>query len=390
LGVTNAGGYMSNTFIYLTVAAVVFLVVIGIFIKIIKKKNARLKNAETEIELYKNRAMDTEKNTILSKILSVFMEKDELPRACEKLVRILISYFKIDYCSLFLADERQDFRIVATNIRDIQDRQLLEEYTNKEIKKLRENQEALAYSSPNSALEYTFAKERGIRYYFLIPLKVNDKNIGCLVIENCNCNPRDCFEEDFFNLVVENTAVIVQKFIYDDLIVSMAMKDGLTQIYNRAYIIKHINSEIQKHNITGDRFTIVMFDIDHFKKFNDTYGHLFGDEVLKHLARYFQKNIRGTDYIARYGGEEFIMFFPHADNSTIYTKLDNLRIELSKLPVTMEVDGEMKTAYVTASFGMSEFPGDGITVSKLIENADKALYYSKENGRNRVTIYRNI
>jgi diguanylate cyclase (GGDEF)-like protein len=380
---------MNYTIVFMATAGV-FLIVTGVLIEVIKKKNTCLKNIEAEIELYKSRAIDTEKNIILSKVLSVFMEKDELPRACEKLIRILISYFKIDYCSIFLSDERQEFRIAATNIRDIRDRQLLEEYTNKEIKKLGDNQEALAYSSPNSTLEYAFAKERGIRYYFLIPLKVNDKNIGCLVVENCNCNPRDCFEEDFFNLVVENTAVIVQKFIYDDLIVSMAMKDGLTQVYNRAYIIKHIKSEIEKHNITGDRFTIVMFDIDHFKKFNDTYGHLFGDEVLKHLAKYFQKNIRGTDYIARYGGEEFIMFFPHADNSTIYAKLENLRVGLSELPVTMEVDGETKTAYVTASFGMSEYPIDGVEVGKLIENADKALYYSKENGRNRVTIFGEI
>jgi GGDEF domain-containing protein len=267
--------------------------------KVIKKKKSDLSKMENELETYRSKAIDTEKNMILSKILSVSMEKDELPKSCDRLIKVFINYFKIDYCTLFLANEREEYKLIATNIRDIRVRQQLEKFTNFEIKKLRNNQEAIAFSSTNSTLGYDFAKERGIRYYFLIPLKINDKQIGSLVIENCNCNPKDCFEEDFFNIVMENTTVVVQKFIYDDLIVSMAMKDGLTSIYNRAYITKHINSEITKHKMTGDTFTLVMFDIDHFKKFNDTYGHLFGDEVLKHLARYFEKNMRGTDYIAR-------------------------------------------------------------------------------------------
>lgn len=382
---------MQQSIIFMLILVIISTIAAIVSLKAtIKKKDKQLAETMDELNTYKDMAMDTEKNIILSKILKVSMEKDELENSCTRLIRVLLNHFPIDFCTLFLVNKRKEHRIIATNIRDAETRKLIEEFTNNEARKLSENQGAIAYNTTNTALEFSFAKERGVRYYLLIPLIINKSHIASLVIENCYSNPQKCFEEDFFHLVIENAALSVQKFLYDDYIVSMAMKDGLTSVYNRAYIVKKIKDEIEKHMITDDRFTLVILDIDHFKKFNDTYGHLFGDEVLKETAQFFKNNIRTSDYIARYGGEEFILFYPHSTNDAIYPRIEKLRAQLSEMPVTMEVDGEVKTAYITASFGMSEFPTHGQTFEELIETADKALYYSKENGRNRVTKYQSI
>jgi len=97
--------------------------------------------------------------------------------------------------------------------------------------------------------------------------------------------------------------------------------------------------------------------------------------------------MRADDIIFRYGGEEFVLFFPDSHSKDMISRVDNLREGLSKNPVCMKVDGELKTASVTASFGIAEYPRDSKNIQGLIEKADKAAYYSKRTGRNRVTLY---
>jgi diguanylate cyclase (GGDEF)-like protein len=375
---------------YLFGGLVLLTYVILMLLKKIRRMKAVIQVKDEEMKEINSKAMDTEKNEILSKILEVCMEQDELTKSCEKLMKVFVNNFNIDYCSFYIPDERGKYRIIATNIRDVADCQLLEEFTNAELKNLTENDDGIAYSSPMIPIQEPFAKERGIKYYFLIPLKINGKNIGAFTIENCNTNPKDSFEEEFFHKAERNATISLNKFLFDDLNVRMAQRDGLTQIYNRTYMTKHINSEISKHRMTNSKFTLVMLDVDFFKKFNDTYGHLFGDEVLKSLARFFEQKLRKTDYVARYGGEEFMLFFPNSKNVDIFPRLDEMREELSKMPVTMTMGEETKTAFITASFGMAEYPIEGVTVESLLECADKALYCSKMNGRNRITMYRDI
>ncbi|MCT4662739.1 MAG: GGDEF domain-containing protein [Tissierellales bacterium] len=355
---------------------------------VLKKKDNLIKKIDADSKIYREKAVDTEKNIILSKILAVSMEKAPIKQSCDKLVSVFCNYFNVDYCTLLLVDDRSDFNVVSSNIREPEELKKLEIFTRRSINNFTAGQEAIAYSSSNMELEYDFAKRRGIKYYYMIPLKSNEGMIGALVIENSNnTNPREGFEEDFFNIIIENTSMVVQNFIYDDKIVSMALKDGLTGIYNRAYMLRHMEEENEIHINSGDSYTLVMLDIDYFKKFNDTYGHLFGDEVLRCLAKYFQDNLRDTDYIARYGGEEFMLFFPRSKNEEILPRLEILREGLSKMPVSMEVDGKIETCFVTASFGMSEYPRDALSSKKLIECSDKALYISKAKGRNCVTVY---
>ena len=117
-------------------------------------------------------------------------------------------------------------------------------------------------------------------------------------------------ETDFFEVVTETITLALQNLIYFEKIRDRAYIDGLTQIYNRKYMDIFLPKKTKAYVHNNINFAIVMFDIDYFKKFNDTYGHQFGDLVLRELSKIVSKNIREIDVLFRYGGEEFVIFSP--------------------------------------------------------------------------------
>ena len=154
--------------------------------------------------------------------------------------------------------------------------------------------------------------------------------------------------------------------------------DNLTNIYNRNKIDEEFEKEISMAKRHNETFSMILIDIDHFKNFNDTYGHLIGDEVLIILAKTIDKMTRTTDTFARWGGEEFVMILPKTTKENAAIVAEHLRADVEKII--------HKTAgSVTASFGISQYElGD--TEKSMYEKCDEALYRAKENGRNRVEI----
>ena len=155
-----------------------------------------------------------------------------------------------------------------------------------------------------------------------------------------------------------------------------ATHDALTRIYNRSFYLDKIQNELQKAKRYNSNFSVILFDIDHFKKFNDTYGHLKGDEVLVEVAQTVKQSIRSSDILARWGGEEFIILLPETTLDKAELLAENLRKRVSQIAI--EGIGQ-----VTASFGVAQFqPQD--SDDTLIQRADEALYDAKSAGRNRV------
>ena len=124
-----------------------------------------------------------------------------------------------------------------------------------------------------------------------------------------------------------------------------------------------------------------MADLDHFKRINDTYGHLVGDTVLVHLARLLQRLVRSSDHLARYGGDEFAMILPSNTAEAAAILTDRIRRMLLEEPATAPDGGPIA---IRMSFGISAYPEDGGTADALVEAADRALYQSKRLGRDRV------
>jgi len=168
----------------------------------------------------------------------------------------------------------------------------------------------------------------------------------------------------------------------NDKLEKLAFRDGLTNLYNHRYFQEILAKELARVERYGHPIALLLFDIDHFKKVNDTYGHPAGDQVLINMARAITKAIRPSDIIARYGGEEFAVILPETDFSGMKVFAERLRRCVAALSTEVE-DNSIK---VTISCGGAHFsPGETVSPNILINTADRALYMSKENGRNKVT-----
>ena len=169
----------------------------------------------------------------------------------------------------------------------------------------------------------------------------------------------------------------------------LANHDSLTGVFNRRSFIELAEVELVNAAARSIPCCLAMMDIDHFKNFNDTYGHLAGYEALRHAVKTIQVGLRKNDFMGRYGGEEFIFFLHGADDETGLKVLDRFRKNLAEAPVQLE-NGVIT---VHASFGVvgsgMENPENKDHVQKLINYADTALYAAKKAGRNRVMIYNN-
>ena len=155
-----------------------------------------------------------------------------------------------------------------------------------------------------------------------------------------------------------------------------AYTDTLTQVYNRTKFDEILEKEIENSKKYNSSFSIALIDIDKFKDFNDSYGHLIGDEVLISMAHVVNENVRGTDVFARWGGEEFVILFKNAS-------LDISKRISEKLKDLIQKNEHKLAGKITASFGVTEYI-DGDTMDKIFKRCDDALYIAKRNGRNRV------
>jgi diguanylate cyclase (GGDEF)-like protein len=160
------------------------------------------------------------------------------------------------------------------------------------------------------------------------------------------------------------------------------IRDPLTGLFNRRYLQETLERELAQAARAGSPLSVIMIDIDHFKDFNDTYGHLAGDLVLKALADLLQSSSRAGDIACRYGGEEFLVVFPCASLADARQRGDQLRRAYQEKPVIYE---ELQLI-VTLSAGVAGFPRHGDRADEILRAADRALYQAKRMGRNRVVI----
>jgi len=158
-------------------------------------------------------------------------------------------------------------------------------------------------------------------------------------------------------------------------------RDSLTGLLNHARFKDRVADELGRSRRTGSTFSLCLLDLDHFKRVNDTNGHLCGDRVLRTLAHSLQGTLRQTDVIARYGGEEFAVLLVGTDATRAQIVMDKVRTSFEQL----KFDGPETSFSVTVSVGVSS-EQMGSSVEGLIGRADEALYIAKDNGRNRVVI----
>jgi diguanylate cyclase (GGDEF)-like protein len=187
------------------------------------------------------------------------------------------------------------------------------------------------------------------------------------------------YHEDLFSMIRKIIAASLISFLNIKKLENAALSDPLTQCYNRRALNTSLDRDVAKAERYGTDISVIMFDIDYFKKINDTYGHKTGDEVLHSFSKIIKATIRNSDYLARYGGEEFVLVLPE-------TKLDKaleLAERLRKITENLEFKFDEKIIKVTTSAGVASYK-KGQNKEGLIQKADELLYAAKKQGRNRI------
>ena len=220
--------------------------------------------------------------------------------------------------------------------------------------------------------------------FLSVPLKLSDNRvIGVLNIQKKETNGfREC-DKKLFEVVAHNIAHTIERARQYEKVQREAMFDHLTALYTRRFFHEACYRKHCEAERYGKKFSIIIGDIDHFKYFNDIYGHGLGDEILKKLAYLLKSNVRQGDVVCRYGGEEFAILLPETDKKDATTIAEKLRTLVGNKLIISEARSD-KGVRIAITFGVSTYPEDGKTVEEVVTTADKFLYIGKECGRNKV------
>ena len=228
------------------------------------------------------------------------------------------------------------------------------------------------------------ASTQGIRSWLGVPLFIYGRCDGVIAVQSAR---RAAFRADHQRLL-ESLALQIAAALQNAQLYELAMVDGLTGLFVRRYFDARIDEEIERSKRYGTPFSVVMIDVDDFKKLNDEHGHLIGDRVLRTLATTVKSQMRGVDTAARYGGEEIAVILPRTELVTAYNVGERIRAAIAEQRVA--TDGEPpQVLAVTASFGIASYPESGArSAEDLVRRADRALYRAKLAGKNRVELSR--
>ncbi len=224
---------------------------------------------------------------------------------------------------------------------------------------------------------------KGYRSLFIIPLRPEKgRPLGALTIASKSSMAFDKEQLDMINLIADQAAIKIDLAKSHELISKMATTDGLTSLANHRTFQHGFDIMLHRAKRRKSPLTMILCDIDYFKKFNDNYGHQFGDKVLKAVAAIMAAAIRKEDMAARYGGEEFALILENSDKRGAMLMAERIRKDIASLKFLFEG----RQIGVTISLGIAAYPEDEQEKSQIIELADKALYKAKDKGRNQTVL----
>ena len=223
-----------------------------------------------------------------------------------------------------------------------------------------------------------------LKSHLTLPLTVEGEILGCISLNSDQPNAFDAQDLQFLSVIGYQMAATLKHFQRFSSIKNIAIYDTLTGLYNRRYFEEKLAGDAQKAFYGGTPLSLVMVDIDLFKKVNDTFGHTEGDKVLCQISSLLKSSVRKKDTVARYGGEEFILILPEAGLEESFIIAERIRRLVESTPI--EIGGVQVN--LTLSMGISNFPRHRAkSKEELVKMADHALYDAKRGGRNKVCIF---
>lgn len=216
-----------------------------------------------------------------------------------------------------------------------------------------------------------------------MPILVKDRVCGIIYIDSKHINAFSSKHEYFLNILAHEISVAIERAIAYEKIKVLTLKDELTGVYNRRKFDLDLKDELNKAIRYVRNLSLLMVDIDFFKKFNDIHGHQTGDAILNKIGTLFNNNMRNTDKVYRYGGEEFAIICTETDLESAVIFAERLRKVISTEDF-VDSDGSGEERKLTISIGVANFPANASRFDELIKYADDALYRAKAEGRNKV------
>lgn len=193
-----------------------------------------------------------------------------------------------------------------------------------------------------------------------------------------------CYQKHLAHTVSKQISLAFYNLKLKEQLRNDSIRDALTGLFNRRYLDESLKQEIIRAKRNQQPLSIIMVDVDHFKKFNDTYGHDVGDMVLREVAKFLQGQVRESDIVCRYGGEEITLILMNTPLGIAKQRAENICSGVREL--SLQNQGEILPS-LTVSLGVAGFPLDGTTGEEILQKADRALYQAKKTGRDRVVLY---
>ncbi len=227
----------------------------------------------------------------------------------------------------------------------------------------------------------TIGQERTSLSWMGVPI-LTARMKGVLAVASYRPNAFNRSDMELLENLGQQAALALDNAYHHDAVERQARLDSLTQVYNHGYFLEVLRREAEDARLTGNSLCLIMLDIDHFKQYNDNYGHLAGDLVLIEINKIIANHIHSTDSLGRWGGEEFAVLFPNTSGAQVHNIALRIREKINQM--VLNGPGGEQLPMPTVSQGIAVFPAETEDVIKLVDLADQRLYVAKERGRNQI------
>jgi diguanylate cyclase (GGDEF)-like protein len=312
------------------------------------------------------------KLTTLMRIAGVMTIALKLDEILKITLTSLVKDMGYDRAQIFLADE--DSGTISRNVSyDFRDKYESRERVSEKVEPY------LAESGSEHG-----SKKYSSEVICYTPMFWKGKKIGVLIVDNLFS--REVLKEDdlsFLGILANQLGILIENSLLFEKVEQSSITDGLTGLYNHRQFYQLLSEEIARADRGKNKLSLLICDLDHFKKFNDTYGHQAGDKALMVVADTLRRSIRAIDIAFRYGGEEFAVILPGADALHSRMIAERISDNIRKAEIVIG----KKSVKGTVSIGIAAYPDDSAEKNDLVRKADQAMYWSKEHGRDMITVY---
>ena len=339
---------------------------------ILNKRTSELEKSQAQIETI----YETSRN--LGEILNLEEVVDELLNIVEK----ILGY---QFCSIFILNDSNTLTLLG----EIKDGKKIKysEPVKKSLNGILEKVTTTGTPVRIFDLANAFGHQREsdeLKSLLAVPMISRGKVIGVLDAKSKRVGAFLNQDEKIFSTLAGSAALAIENASLHQKTKELTITDELTGIYNYRYFTRKLSQEVKRAERYKQSLSLLMIDIDWFKRCNDTYGHLFGNRVLQELSQRIKDSVRDVDVVCRYGGEEFAVILPQTDNKDVQMIGERIRHRAESLPFVGEERESRLRVNVTVSLGAATYPENGTTPEHLVEKVDQALYLAKGRGKNMV------